>query len=164
MPDLRDSMSKVLVAYFSASGVTGRVAEMVAEAAGADIARIEPAVPYSEKDLDWKDSSSRNVAEKDDESCRPKMKRPIDASGYDAVIIGYPVWWYIAPRIVQTFIEANGDLKGKKVAIFATSGGTRSEGTADILKDYYGLDLVGARTLNGATKADAKSFVGSLGL
>ena len=115
-------MSSVLVAYFSASGVTRALAERLAGLAGADSYEIVPAKPYSPQDLDWTDKLSRSSLENADASARPAMAGAMpDLAGLDTVLLGFPVWWYKAPRIVQTFLEA-GDFAGKRIAVFCTSG------------------------------------------
>lgn len=119
-------MSKILVAYFSASSgrVTERAAKSLAEAAGADLYEIVPAVPYGAADLNWNDRHSRSTAEMNDVGSRPKIAGAMpDVSKYDAVLIGFPIWWYEAPRIISTFLEA-ADFSGRTVAAFATSGGS----------------------------------------
>ncbi len=117
-------MGKVLVAYFSASGVTRRIAREVAEAVGADLFEIEPEQPYTRADLNWQNKSSRSSIEMADAACRPALATPVpDVSGYDAILLGFPIWWYVEPRIVDTFIEQAG-LAGKTVIPFATSGGS----------------------------------------
>ena len=116
--------SKVLVAYFSASGVTARAAREIAAATGGELFEIAPALPYSRADLDWTDKNSRSSVEMNDEGCRPAMKSaPPDISGFDAIFIGFPIWWYVEPRIIDTFLE-RVDLAGKEVVAFATSGGS----------------------------------------
>lgn len=117
-------MAKKLVAYFSASGTTKRVAEMVAEAADADLYEIEPTVPYTKADLNWMDKNSRSSIEMKDKTSRPEIK-PTDAkvADYDEIFIGFPIWWYVAPTIINTFLEAY-DFSGKKITLFATSGGS----------------------------------------
>lgn len=116
--------SKVLVAYFSASGVTARAAREIAAATGGELFEIAPALPYSRADLDWTDKNSRSSVEMNDEGCRPAMKSaPPDISGFDRIFIGFPIWWYVEPRIVDTFLESV-DLTGKEVVAFATSGGS----------------------------------------
>ena len=116
--------SKVLVAYFSASGVTARAAKEIAAATGGELFEIAPALPYSRADLDWTDKNSRSSVEMNDEGCRPAMKSaPPDISGFDRIFIGFPIWWYVEPRIVDTFLESL-DLNGKEVVAFATSGGS----------------------------------------
>ena len=116
--------SKVLVAYFSASGVTARAAKEIAAATGGELFEIAPALPYSRANLDWTDKNSRSSVEMNDEGCRPAMKSaPPDISGFDRIFIGFPIWWYVEPRIIDTFLESL-DLAGKEVVAFATSGGS----------------------------------------
>lgn len=126
-------MGKILVAYFSASGETERLAGTIASALKADIQEIRPAVPYSDADLNWNNEKSRSTVEMKDRSCRPEMASPVDVSGYDMVLVGFPIWWGEAPRIIETFLES-GDFSGKTVVPFATSGGSGMGRTADILK------------------------------
>ena len=117
-------MSKKLVAYFSASGVTAGVAEKLAEAAGADLHEIKPAVPYTKADLDWMNKQSRSSIEMSDLSSRPEISGKVDNMGeYDVIFVGFPIWWYVAPTIINTFLESY-DLTGKTIIPFATSGGS----------------------------------------
>ena len=117
-------MSKILVAYFSASGVTGTVAKKLAEATGADIYEIRPAVKYTSADLNWNNSNSRSSVEMKDKSSRPEIAdKNADISGHDVIFLGFPIWWYVAPTIINTFLEAY-DFSGKKIILFATSGGS----------------------------------------
>ena len=117
-------MSKTLVAYFSASGTTAKVARDLAAAVGADLFEIEPAQPYTGADLNWQDKSSRTTIEMNDESCRPAIAGEVDdMDAYDTVFVGFPVWWYVEPRIIDTFLEAH-DFSGKTIVPFATSGGS----------------------------------------
>lgn len=117
-------MSRKLVAYFSASGVTAKVAETLAEAIGADIYEIEPAVPYSKADLDWTNQKSRSSVEMSDPTSRPAIAGKRDnLDDYDTVFVGFPIWWYVAPTIINTFLESY-DLTGKTIIPFATSGGS----------------------------------------
>lgn len=117
-------MSRKFVAYFSASGVTAKVAETLAEAIGADIYEIEPEVPYTKADLDWMDKQSRSTIEMNDPASRPAIKGMRDnMDDYDTVFVGFPIWWYVAPTIINTFLESY-DLTGKTVIPFATSGGS----------------------------------------
>ena len=117
-------MAKTLVAYFSASGTTAKVAKDLAEATGADLFEIAPAQPYTRADLNWQDKKSRTTIEMNDEACRPAIvDTAIDMAAYDAVFVGFPVWWYVEPRIIDTFLEAY-DFSGKTVVPFATSGGS----------------------------------------
>lgn len=113
-----------LVAYFSATGTTARAATRLAQAIGADLFEIVPERPYSAADLNWNDRSSRSSVEMANESCRPAIASLVDnMDDYDTVYVGFPVWWYVEPRIVDTFLEAH-DLAGKTVVPFATSGGS----------------------------------------
>lgn len=117
-------MSKTLVAYFSASGVTESVAKKLAEAANADLFEIEAAPHYTDADLNWMDKKSRSTVEMNDESCRPAMAVATpDISDYSTVFVGFPVWWYVEPRIIDTFLES-ADFAGKTIVPFATSGGS----------------------------------------
>ena len=117
-------MSRKLVAYFSASGVTAKVAETLAEAIGADIYEIEPAAPYSKADLDWTNQKSRSSVEMSDPTSRPAIAGKRDnMDDYDTVFVGFPIWWYVAPTIINTFLESY-DLTGKTIIPFATSGGS----------------------------------------
>lgn len=117
-------MDRTLVAYFSASGVTAKVAERLAETIGADIFAIEPEVPYTKADLDWMDKTSRSTIEMNDPSSRPVIARKRDnMDEYDTLFVGFPIWWYVAPTIINTFLESY-DLTGKIIIPFATSGGS----------------------------------------
>lgn len=117
-------MSRTLVVYFSATGTTAKVAEKLAETIGADIFAIEPEVPYSDADLDWRDKQSRSSIEMHDKAFRPVVARKRDNMGdYDTIYVGFPIWWYVAPTIVNTFLESY-DLTGKTIIPFATSGGS----------------------------------------
>ena len=115
-------MSKKLVAYFSASGVTAGVAKKLAKEANADIYEIKPAVPYTKADLNWQDKNSRSSIEMSDHNSRPEIAdKNADISKYDTIYLGFPIWWYIAPTIINTFLESY-DFSGKKIILFATSG------------------------------------------
>ena len=117
-------MNKTLVAYFSASGVTARAAREIAEAVGADLYEICPAEPYTDADLNWTDTKSRSTVEMNDTACRPAIAEPVaNMEQYDTVFLGFPIWWYVEPRIVDTFLESY-DFSGKTVTPFATSGGS----------------------------------------
>ena len=117
-------MKKTLVAYFSASGVTARAAKEVAAAVGADLYEIRPEQPYTAADLDWMDKRSRSTIEMNDPGCRPAIAEPVEQmEQYDTVFVGFPVWWYVEPRIVDTFLESY-DFSGKTLIPFATSGGS----------------------------------------
>ena len=116
-------MSKALVAYFSASGVTAKLAKRLAEAVGADVAEIVPEKPYTSADLDWTNKKSRSSVEMNDRACRPALASSPSPDGYDVVFVGFPVWWYREPSIIDTYMEAH-DFSGKMVVPFATSGGS----------------------------------------
>ena len=127
-------MSKTLVAYFSASGRTRKKAEKLAKDLGADLYEIKPAVPYTKKDLNWMDKSSRTSVEMSDPGSRPEIvDDDAHIEQYDTVYVGFPIWWYIAPTIVNTFLEKY-DFAGKKIMLFATSGGSGWGDTVDSLK------------------------------
>lgn len=130
-------MGKVLVAYFSAGGVTARVAREVAGALGAELFEIVPRVPYTAADLDWRNRHSRSSVEMNDPGCRPELAGAVpDVSDYDAVLLGFPIWWYVEPRVVDTFVEAAG-LSGRTVVPFATSGGSGVGGAERSLAEKY---------------------------
>jgi len=127
-------MSKILIAYFSASGVTGNVARTLSETLNADLYEIAPAIPYTEADLDWRNAASRSSLEMKDKTSRPEIKDiPVNIADYDTILLGFPIWWYIAPTIVNTFLEKH-DFSGKKLLLFATSGGSGFGKTAESLK------------------------------
>ena len=117
-------MSKKLVAYFSASGSTARLAKQLAEAAGADLYEIKPAIPYTSEDLNWQNKQSRSSIEMNDRSSRPALADSnADVAAYDTIYVGFPVWWYIAPTIINSFLESY-DFSCKKIILFAASGGS----------------------------------------
>lgn len=123
--DMNTENSKVLVAYFSATGHTKALAEKVAKVTGGDLFEIEPAEPYTDADLDWRDDSSRSSVEAKDRSTRPAVKSHVDnIAQYDTIYVGFPIWWYTAPVIVNTFLEGY-DTAGKVIIPFATSGGSQ---------------------------------------
>lgn len=117
-------MSKILVAYFSPGGTTARAAKALAQAAGADIYEIRPEQPYTQADLDWTDKNSRSSREMGDPGSRPALAdRDADIAGHDVIFLGFPIWWYIAPTIINSFLESY-DFSGKRIILFATSGGS----------------------------------------
>lgn len=125
---------KKLVAYFSASGVTKAVAERLATAAGADLFEIKPTVPYTRADLDWTNKKSRSSVEMNNPDSRPEIAKQLsNMSDYDTVFIGFPIWWYVAPTIINTFVESY-DFSGKTIVPFATSGGSGMGKTVEVLK------------------------------
>lgn len=143
-------MAKTLVAYFSASGTTGRVASDLASAIGADIYEIAPETPYSSADLNWNDKGSRSSLEMNDDAVRPALANDVpDTSAYDVVFVGFPIWWYVEPRVVDTFLES-ADLAGKTVVPFATSGGSGvGRATSRIRSIASGTKVVEGELLNG---------------
>lgn len=125
---------KKLVAYFSASGITKSTAEHVAKAAGADLFEIKPAVPYTRADLDWTNKNSRSSVEMSSPDSRPGIEEQLSKmEEYDTVFIGFPIWWYVAPTIINTFLESY-DFSGKTIIPFATSGGSGMGKTVEVLK------------------------------
>lgn len=143
-------MGKILVTYFSATGATKRLAEKIAKLVDADIFEIEPVVKYSTKDLDWTDKTSRSSLEMKNKTFRPRtLKKLNNVDDYSSVVIGFPVWWYAAPSIINTFIEEN-DLQGKKVYVVVTSGVTGVEGSLKKLKkEYPYINFIGGKRFNG---------------
>ena len=143
-------MSKKLTAYFSASGVTAKAAKALAEAAGTDLFEIKPAVPYTAADLNWQDKDSRSSVEMKDLSSRPAIADKLgNMDEYDVIFLGFPIWWYIAPTIINTFLESY-DLSGKKIVLFATSGGSGFGKTAEKLSgSCKGAEIITGRLLNG---------------
>lgn len=152
-------MKKTLVAYFSAGGTTKNRAEQLADTIHADLYEITPKKRYSEEDLDWMNKRSRTTSESKDPAIRPEITGSADLSGYERVVIGFPIWWYTAPRIIQTFIEQN-DLNGKEIYLFATSGGSSIDKAADDLKKQYpSVNIVSGRLLNQFDKEDVKKWL-----
>ena len=144
-------MSNKLVAYFSASGVTAKVAETLAEAIGADIFEIEPKVPYTEADLNWMDKKARSTIEMSDPASRPEIAVKRDnMKDYDTIFVGFPIWWYVAPMIINTFLESY-DLTGKTIIPFATSGGSGMGKTNEkLLPSCKGAKLLDGKVFRGS--------------
>ena len=139
-------MSK-LVAYFSYSGVTGRKAQALAKEVGADTFEIKAKVPYTAADVNWQDKGSRNVKEQNDPACRPEIESMPDLTGVDEIWVGYPIWWYTHPRIIDTFFD-QADLAGKKIHLFATSGGSGIDGSVkDLRKAYPDLEIIDGKRM-----------------
>ena len=144
-------MGKTLVAYFSASGVTAKVADKLADALGADIYEIRPAVPYTKADLNWMDKKSRSTIEMNDKTIRPTIAdRNARIDEYNTIFLGFPIWWYVAPTIINTFLESY-DFSGKKIILFATSGGSKFGKTVEELKVSVSADteIIEGKLLNG---------------
>lgn len=156
-----NTVNKTLVAYFSATGTTRSVAEKIAAVAGADLCEIAPAVRYTNADLDWRNDRSRSSIEMADKKSRPAMQPvKIDMQTYDTVYLGFPVWWDVAPRIINTFIETCS-LQGKTVILFATSGSsTITNSMADLRKTYPDLNITGGKLLNNSTEKTIRRWLG----
>ena len=154
-------MSKKLVAYFSASGVTKKAAELLAKAAGADIYEIAPKVPYTSADLNWMDKESRSSVEMRDTSSRPEIiGTDAHIENYDTIFLGFPIWWYIAPTIINTFLESY-DFSEKTIILFATSGGSRFGKAVDGLKGSVAPNTIikEGKILNGRlSETDLKNW------
>ena len=159
-------MSKILVAYFSASGVTARLAKTLVAATGGELYEIRPTAPYTSADLNWNNKQSRSSVEMNDRHSRPAIAAPVaEMERYDTVFVGFPIWWYEAPRIVQTFLESY-DLSGKTVVPFATSGGSGMGKTADILQKSCPAAKVlpGKKWSGSASAGELSAWVKGLGL
>ena len=157
-------MSKILIAYFSASGVTARTAKEMAKAAGADLYEICPAEPYTAADLNWMDQKSRSTLEMNDPACRPAIAAPAaDLDQYDTVFVGFPIWWYVAPTIINTFLESY-DFSGKTVIPFATSGGSGMGKTEAVLHALCpdSVNWKSGKMLNGYDRAQMEAWVRTL--
>ena len=154
---------KTLVAYFSASGVTKGVAGQLAEVAGADLHEIKPETPYTDADLDWRDKQSRSTVEMKDKKSRPAITDKLkNMQDYDVVYVGFPIWWYTAPTIINTFMEAY-DFKGKTVIPFATSGGSSIKKACEDLKAAYpNITWKEGKLLNRASKKELETWVKGL--
>ena len=153
-------MKKVLVAYFSASGVTKGVAQQLAEVTGGTPHEIKPAQPYTDADLDWRNKQSRSSVEMQDKSSRPAITDKLtNMQDYDVIYVGFPIWWYTCPTIINTFMEAY-DFKGKTVIPFATSGGSDIKKACEDLKAAYPeVNWKEGKLLNRATKKDLEDWV-----
>lgn len=160
-------MSMKLVAYFSASGVTAKVADMLADAVGADIHEIRPKVPYTKADLNWMNKNSRSSIEMADKTIRPEIAESnVKIEHYDVIFLGFPIWWYVAPTIINTFLES-ADFSGKKIILFATSGGSKFGKTVQELKISVpdSCEIIEGKLLNGRqTIASVKEWTDKLGL
>lgn len=154
-------MGKKLVAYFSASGTTKKTAQLIAKATGADLYEITPKVAYTEADLNWMDKKSRSSVEMNDKKFRPEVEdKDAHIAEYDEIILGFPIWWYVAPTIVNTFLEKY-DFSGKKIVLFATSGGS---GFGNIVKELQpsapNAEFVEGKILNN--KQEVEKFAKTL--
>ncbi len=154
-------MNNTLIAYFSASGITKGVAEKIADYLSADLFEIKPVTPYTKEDLDWTNNQSRSSIEMADRSSRPDiLTNLVNIDAYETVLIGFPVWWDVAPTIINTFIEKY-DLSNKKIFIFVTSGSSSVANSLSDLKDTYpSLNIIdGIRLTNNITKEDIIKFI-----
>ena len=155
-------MSKVLVCYFSASGVTRKVASNIANSIEGDLFEIEPVDIYTDEDLDWTNKESRSSREMANRSYRPELKNKVNNfNDYEKIVIGFPVWWDVAPTIINTFIESH-DFSKKQVYIFVTSGSSSVNGSiTDLRRTYPNINFVVGKRFNGSESSDEyKSFIG----
>ena len=152
-------MTKTLVAYFSASGTTMDVANHLARVTDSDLFAIVPANPYTSADLNWRDKQSRSTREAADPSCRPAITSRVEhIEDCDTIFLGFPIWWYVAPAIINTFLESY-DLTGKTVVLFATSGGSGMGKTASVLRaSASGAKIVDGGILNNASDTELEKF------
>lgn len=158
-------MTKTLVAYFSATGTTAQAAKLLAKAAGADLYEIRPAVPYTKADLNWMDDKSRSSLEMHDPASRPEIAgRAENMDAYDRVFLCFPIWWYVAPTIINSFL-ASYDFSGKTIILFATSGGNGFGKTVEGLKSSVSptARIREGRLLNGRlSESELRAWVKSL--
>ena len=155
-----------LVAYFSASGTTAKAAKALAKAAGADLYEIKPAVPYTSADLNWMDKRSRSSVEMNDKHSRPALAdTDAPVAGYDVIFLGFPIWWYTAPTIINTFLESY-DFTGKTVVLFASSGGSGlGKSAAELRPSAPGARILDGRLLNGQLSENGlKSWIEKMNL
>ncbi|MED9965609.1 MAG: flavodoxin [Blautia sp.] len=156
-------MGKKLVAYFSASGTTRKVAEMIADYTRADLFEITPKIPYTKEDLDWMNKKSRSSVEMNDKKFRPEvLDADIDINGYDEIILGFPIWWYVAPTIVNTFLEKY-NFSDKRIILFATSGGSGFGNTVRELQISAPDSVITeGKIFNNVTKQQIAEWAGTL--
>lgn len=153
-----------LVAYFSATGATAKAAKTLAGAVGGELYEIKPAVPYTSADLDWRDKRSRSSVEMNDKQSRPALKDTnAPVADYDVVFLGFPIWWYVAPTIINSFLEAY-DFSGKTIVLFATSGGSGlGKSAAGLRPSAPAAKIVDGRMLNGRlNEGELKAWVSGL--
>lgn len=150
---------KILVAYFSCSGRTEKIAKAISDITGGDLYEIKPVIPYSNADLNWMDKNSRTTKEKDDRSIRPEIVKDLNIEGYDTIYVGFPIWWYIEPNIINTFIESY-NFSNKTIIPFCTSGGS-NVGKTDINlhESCKNANWKPAKLLNGMNKEDIKNWI-----
>ena len=153
-------MNKNIICYFSATGTTQDIAKKLAELLNADLFEIEPVIKYTSLDLDWNNKQSRSSLEMADENSRPKIKNKLESiDSYDNIIIGFPVWWYKEPTIIDTFLEEN-NFTNKKVYIYVTSGGSSVDGSLNHLREKYpNIDFISGKTLNNINENEVKGWI-----
>lgn len=157
--NLSAQTTKIVVAYFSASGVTATAAKELAKEKNADLYSIEPAQKYTSADLDWRNKQSRSSLEMADPEERPTIKMCTDIRPYDTIYLGFPIWWGICPRIIQSWID-NNDLSGKRIIPFSTSGGSTIDGAVEFLRTTYPqYNWADGMLLNSYTKEDLKKLI-----
>lgn len=157
-------MSKKLVAYFSASGITQKAAERIAKISGSDLFEIKPSVPYTKEDLDWTNKNSRSSVEMKNPDSRPEIANKIpNINEYDTIFIGFPIWWYVAPTIIDTFIESY-DFSGKIIIPFATSGGSGFGKTVEILKALASKEAKwkDGKLMNNISETELKNWINNI--
>ena len=157
-------MSKKLVAYFSASGITQKAAERIAKISGSDLFEIKPSVPYTKEDLDWTNKNSRSSVEMKNPDSRPEIANKIpNINEYDTIFIGFPIWWYVAPTIIDTFIESY-DFSGKIIIPFATSGGSGFGKTIEILKALASKEAKwkDGKLMNNISETELKNWINNI--
>ncbi len=161
--NMDSNSSKTLVAYFSATGTTAKAARSIADITGGELFEIAPQNLYTDADLDWNDKQSRSSVEMNNAQSRPALKaKKADIAGYDVVFIGYPIWWNLAPRIINTFIESH-DLKGKVIIPFATSGGSSiSNSISELKKSYPNLNWKEGKLLNRMSNNAIQNWINSI--
>lgn len=152
---------KILTAYFSATETTAKVAQQIAQISGGDLYEIKPSVKYTAADLDWKDQNSRSSVEMQNKASRPEIIKDLeDAQQYETIYIGFPIWWYTAPTIINTFMEAY-DFSGKKVYLFATSGGSSiTKAVEDLRGNYPSVKIEEGKLLNGTSEREIAKWIG----
>lgn len=159
----RNTYGKKLVAYFSAGGTTRKIAEMIAQATKADLYEIMPKQPYTSDDLNWMDKKSRSSVEMSDKKYRPEIAdTDAQIDGYDTIFLGFPIWWYVAPTIINTFLESY-DFAGKKIVLFATSGGSGFGNTVSELKpSALNAVIVEGKVFGRTTKQEIAEWLKSI--
>lgn len=152
-------MNKTLVAYFSCSGETKKVSEKLSKLISSDLYEITPEIPYTQEDLDWENPNSRSSLEMKDTSSRPKIKNNINIDEYQTIYLGFPIWWYVAPTIINTFLESH-DFTNKKVIIYCTSGSSSIDNAYQELKKTYNIDFIlGSRLTPNVTEIELQEFI-----